>query len=894
MVDSNSHRYRAFISYSQLDQQHAKRLHSALETYRVPRGIDAPLDPNRRLGRFFRDDDEMGAATDLGGTLRTAIENSENLIVICSPHAAGSKWVNAEIQHFKNTGRGDRIFAVIVAGTPGSDDPAQKCFPAALSTDVVGEGLLSNQHAEPLAIDLSKESFQRAHLRLVAGLLGVSFDSLWQRDRRRTTKRRAIAAAVSLAVVLGFILLGVRWLTERSRAHDQRMNVTLARVRDDLASERVKEALTELNGLYAEGERGAVEELLKSTLSWVATPTELFEGIKAPAFVSNGPQLFLIARDGNRRPLNIHQPSRRILSSDGKWLLIVGADEVVALDVADGRELSRVNSNQITWSGNTFETGGGLLIVGGRFVGMTNGTIRDSLLVFSPQRQTLSVFNPTDYWQDDPQGPRFISPLAVSPDCRSFGFAPANLDFNTKMSLLPEEVFTFSETAGGLKPQKKPAVSVPAVVAEPPAEGEVETPAPKPLAGWQQGTMLDADEPEGIAYGPPSFGSARCVAPAADSADPDASHALTGLFHPVGFGVAWEAERRWKVTGDAKEENLSREPDENSPCKEAHPCAIQDPENDRVEDFPGIGSFVTDFTPPRGISHDDRSFDFVDKEKVHVFNGGNATYMIDYCRRLNSKAVCLEEGSSFDPSGIEQEQQTEIDLRSSTGRFIFYPQGLAGGFRLYDLLTMRNVTPQGPELIASTHWADFSADDKRLFVAMSGRLQVFEPGSEGSRWQKINDGSSVQNPALSGNQDKKNDQIAGLLALDNDSLLVVRSGGVISRFDWRTGQQSWGHNIGNVGEIIRVVTSRNRRFVLLIGRLGGRLLDTRDGLVLSGVLVPPEAMAGSVGMLKCFNDAFVTDTGVVDVSCGKKKYQREPVLFTGDVTSRLKAILSQG
>ena len=57
--------YRAFISYSRKDTKVAQRLHKALETYRVPRGVQAPVDPKRRrLGRVFRDDDEMGAATD--------------------------------------------------------------------------------------------------------------------------------------------------------------------------------------------------------------------------------------------------------------------------------------------------------------------------------------------------------------------------------------------------------------------------------------------------------------------------------------------------------------------------------------------------------------------------------------------------------------------------------------------------------------------------------------------------------------------------------------------------------------------------------------------------------------------------------------------------------------
>ena len=97
--------YRAFISYSQQDAVWGKRLHSWLESYRVPRGVEVDLPPARRLGRFFRDDEEMAAAADIAVTVEGAIENAESLIVVCSPRSAKSKWVAAEIQHFRRTGR---------------------------------------------------------------------------------------------------------------------------------------------------------------------------------------------------------------------------------------------------------------------------------------------------------------------------------------------------------------------------------------------------------------------------------------------------------------------------------------------------------------------------------------------------------------------------------------------------------------------------------------------------------------------------------------------------------------------------------------------------------------------------------------------------------------------
>src|SRR5215472_16352780 len=107
-------RYRGFISYSQRDKPIASRLHRALETYRIPTGIDAPVGASRSLGRFFRDDDEMGASQSLGAALEGALDDAENLIVVCSPSAARSKWVDAEVRRFKRRGSA-RVYAVIVS-----------------------------------------------------------------------------------------------------------------------------------------------------------------------------------------------------------------------------------------------------------------------------------------------------------------------------------------------------------------------------------------------------------------------------------------------------------------------------------------------------------------------------------------------------------------------------------------------------------------------------------------------------------------------------------------------------------------------------------------------------------------------------------------------------------
>lgn len=227
-------RFCGFISYSQRDKGDARRLQQVLESYRVPAGIAVGEvdERTRRLGRFFRDDDDMGAATDLGAALRGAIEDSENLIVVCSPNAAQSRWVNQEVLHFKRSGRGDRIFAVIVDGEPNasaSEDEGRRrleCFPPALRFEIDETGALTGRPAEPLAVKVAGQSRARLRARLAAGLLRVPFDALWRRDRRAARAgllRNAALALLVLVLVLagtGAVLLfqARRAALERSQA----------------------------------------------------------------------------------------------------------------------------------------------------------------------------------------------------------------------------------------------------------------------------------------------------------------------------------------------------------------------------------------------------------------------------------------------------------------------------------------------------------------------------------------------------------------------------------------------------------------------------------------------------------------------------------------------------
>ncbi|CAK8725531.1 hypothetical protein KKHLCK_16955 [Candidatus Electrothrix laxa] len=221
--------YTAFISYSRKDTRIAKWLHKNLENFAIPRAIRKELSLKSKKPFFpiFLDEEELSVSVSLSDDIKSALEDSKFLIVLCSPHSVVSCWVNEEILQFKLQGKSNNIIAVIIDGEPDAVAKGLReeveCFPENLCCHVNDEGLPTDNKIEPpLAADLrpscliegknilltysfwlkSYLSRRDGLLKIASGLLRIKYDELKHRDKIRQRWQAAIFTSISVILAL--------------------------------------------------------------------------------------------------------------------------------------------------------------------------------------------------------------------------------------------------------------------------------------------------------------------------------------------------------------------------------------------------------------------------------------------------------------------------------------------------------------------------------------------------------------------------------------------------------------------------------------------------------------------------------------------------------------------
>lgn len=310
--------YRAFLSYSRTDDRQADWLHHRLESFRTPKSLieDGAHSRPPNLLPIFRDRTDMSGGGQLSARIVEALTESEALIVLCSRASAVSHWVNTEVKTFIGLGRMNRIFPVIVADAPDSDDVEQDFFPPALR----GLGLIA---ADLRAIEREKgrivgDGRQRGRVKLIAGLINAPLDALLTRERNRKRIRTiAISAASIIVAVLVMSVVGFRYVALRN---EQAADVARARI----FAERSWEA----NG---RGNRFLAARY--ALAGWRRSPGDVAQYRSALARTMHDANDTLVIFD-HRAPVTI-----AVFSRDGSRVATSGEDDTAKVWAADTGEL---------------------------------------------------------------------------------------------------------------------------------------------------------------------------------------------------------------------------------------------------------------------------------------------------------------------------------------------------------------------------------------------------------------------------------------------------------------------------------------------------------------------------------------------------------------------------
>jgi tetratricopeptide (TPR) repeat protein len=245
-------RYQAFISYSHADTPWAEWLHRKLERFHLGDDLAGRETVRGRIPNalrpIFRDRDEFAAGHSLSDQTRAALDDSIALIVICSPNAAKSHYVNEEIRLFKSRHADRLVIPLIVDIAPGHAEP--QCFPPALAFKVTGDGTVTTKPEAILAADARRngDGPDLALAKIVASLIGVPVDDV--RKRQAITQDWWIKVTAAVVTVVAVLALAAGFLVwqhgqERARqvAHEQRLEALIERLASAAEAPGSKQAI---------------------------------------------------------------------------------------------------------------------------------------------------------------------------------------------------------------------------------------------------------------------------------------------------------------------------------------------------------------------------------------------------------------------------------------------------------------------------------------------------------------------------------------------------------------------------------------------------------------------------------------------------------------------------
>jgi tetratricopeptide (TPR) repeat protein len=227
--------YDAFISYS-----HAKDRAIAAALQSVVQTLGKPWYRRRAL-RVFRDDTSLSATPGLWPSIEDALARSRYLILLASPEAAASPWVDKEVATWLATKGGDTLLIALTDGDIFWDDASsdfgwrgERPLPAALRGGFAQEPKWVDLRPYRAGASPSDTRFLELGADLAAAVHGMPKEDLLSQEVRQQRRALTLAwsAVGSLVVLAG--AAGWQWraaVTAERVAVEQRLRAEAALAR---------------------------------------------------------------------------------------------------------------------------------------------------------------------------------------------------------------------------------------------------------------------------------------------------------------------------------------------------------------------------------------------------------------------------------------------------------------------------------------------------------------------------------------------------------------------------------------------------------------------------------------------------------------------------------------
>lgn len=362
-------RYNAFISYSHAsDSAFARAFQTGLEQLAKPWN-------RRRALNVFRDETDLTINPELADAIYQVIDQSSHFLLLASPLAAASKWVQHEVEHWISE-RNQRNLLVILTGGELVWDDARNDFdwdrtdalPTCLCGKFPGEPLwvdFRDAKQRPESLNLKDEAFRDAVATVAAELHGISKRDLVGEDLRQYRKlvRVKRTVGVSGAVLLAGVMTASYFAVQQQRRAEQRRTLALAQrlaaasgkvVEDQprlvelsvlLAAESVRHQPIAENDAAIRRALGLLPKRLRSQALDRAGVIAFSPDSQSAAIAGAGGGIDVMELPTGNVRLHLPVPGRVVVlaSSTGGSLAAAGEDGVVRIfDLSSGRQAGEV------------------------------------------------------------------------------------------------------------------------------------------------------------------------------------------------------------------------------------------------------------------------------------------------------------------------------------------------------------------------------------------------------------------------------------------------------------------------------------------------------------------------------------------------------------------------